>query len=288
MSAKTRTRQLVADDEDFFKETIEPEKEDDFDYKDILMRKKKFTKSQTPIEEKSISTRLVRKPIAAKPQARGSSSEESSGEKERNECKNKIVTSMFAFKRNSNNSTNSSINLSQNIPFKINNSANKKSTLEKLSKTKDLDKLYAISDDDMSENETNSKSYASFLKESDYHENKIKEFTKQMAESKLAEKKAKWLNLDDFKSDEDEDNDEKIEQSVQDLKKKTPPSSNIDANQKKRINGSNEVNNNYTSEAGMSSSDDIIEVNDTPKKREFNRKTIERDDKIEARLEKVK
>ena len=176
-----------------------------------------------------------------------------------------------------------------------------------MGKKKDLDKLYAISDDDSSDNDANIKVYN--RDESAYHENKIREYTNQMNEVKLAEKKAKWLNLDDFKSDDDDDDrDEKknatgsvAEPKIEQQNHKTPSPSKIEMKREKKSiecskEPTHEVNNNNNNskysncESMTSSGDDVIEVDDCVKTatREFNRRTIDRDDKIEARLDKVK
>ena len=286
------TKKGLVDDSDFFKESIESDQESvDVDFNEIILRNKKIIKSQMPIVEKSVATNFVKKSIQApKQQPEMLSSDD---EREKKEVMNKIYTSTLAYKRNANNA---SLNSSQNIPFKINSSLlvpnnNKKSIFDKMTQKKDYD-VFPISDDDTSNNELSSKSYALYKKESAYHETKINEFTKQMAESKLAEKKSKWLNLDDFKSDEEESESRScnIQKSPHQSKQITPSSRKKQApKHDKRVVGSNEVNNNYKMEFGLSSNDDdIIEVNDTPQKIEFNRTTIGRDDKIEARLERVK
>jgi len=222
----------------------------------------------------------------------------------------KIINSMLSVKRNNTSLLNSTSSSSSHYnPFKKTNSSFAASTTkitEKLSKKKDLDKLYPISDDDSSDNDANIKVYN--RDESAYHEEKIREYTNQMNEVKLAEKKAKWLNLDDFKSDDDDDDrDEKknptgnvVEPKIEQQSHKTPSPSKIEMKrEKKSIECSkepkHEVNNNNSKysncESMTSSGDDVIEVDDcakTAKKREFNRRTIDRDDKIEARLDKVK
>ena len=292
----TMTKKGLVDDSDFFKESIESDQESvDSDYNEIILRNNKIIKSQMPIVEKSVTTNFVKKIVQAPKQEPevSSSSDEERGKKE---VMNKLFTSTLAYKRNANNA---SLNSSQNIPFKINNSLlapnnKKKSIFDKMTQKKDYD-VFPTSDDDTSNKEIGSKSHALFKKESAYHETKIHEFTKQMAESKLAEKKSKWLNLDDFKSDEEESESRNcnIQKSPHQSKQITPSSIKKQTpKHDKRVVGSNEVNNNYKMEFGLSSNDDddddIIEVKDTPQKIEFNRTTIDRDDKIEARLERVK
>jgi hypothetical protein len=319
MSAKLKvTRKYIIDDEDFFKDTIQPDQEndDDFDYTKIFLEKNKFSRSQITSKEenKSVINKVVNKTTTttssqSKYEKNSSSSECS--ENERAEGMKKIISSMLSVKRHNTsqlNSTNSSS--SHYNPFKKANSFTTTSTTkitEKLGHKKDLDKLYPISDDDSSDNDANVKVYN--REESAYHENKIKEYTNQMNEVKLAEKKAKWLNLDDFKSDDDDDDrDEKknstgnVEPKIEQQSPKTPLPFKVETKREKKaieclkeptheVNNNNNNSKNSNCETMSPSSDEVIEVDDyvkTEKKREFNRRTIDRDDKIEARLEKVK